>query len=95
MKQHCSYIFLLELYRTLSVYSIDFLLNSSHLLQSMLQNSGIVSRLIEDMIPVPPDTLSLEQIREPQASRDLRFMHKLISVLRLANDELADLHQYD
>lgn len=44
------------------------------------------------MIPVPPDTLSLEQIREPQPSRNLRLMQKLVSVLRLANDEFTNLH---
>ena len=41
---------------------------------------------------MPSDTLTLEQIREPQPSRNLRLMQKLVSVLRLANDEFTNLH---
>lgn len=41
---------------------------------------------------MPPDTLSLEQIREPQSSGNLRFVDELVAgILRFANDEFADL----
>lgn len=43
---------------------------------------------------MPPDTMSLEQFRESQAGRNLRFMYKLVSILRLADDEFAHLHQH-
>lgn len=53
---------------------------------------GKIPRLIKNVIPMPPNTLSLEQIREPQSSRNLRLMHKLIAeILRFANYELTNL----
>ena len=55
---------------------------------------SIVPRLIEHMVPMPPDSLTLEQIREPQPRRDLTLMQDIISVLRLADDKLTHLHCY-
>jgi hypothetical protein len=43
------------------------------------------------MIPMPTHTISLEQIREPQARRDLFFRNKVISILRGADDEFSKL----
>jgi hypothetical protein len=44
------------------------------------------------MIPMAANTLSLEEIREPQTSRDLGLMHKLIAwILRFADNEFANL----
>lgn len=52
---------------------------------------GIVPRLVEDMISMPPDTLTLEEVREAQTRCYLRFMNNVVSVLRLVNDELSEL----
>lgn len=47
------------------------------------------------MIPMAPNTLSLEQIREPQSSRDLRLMHKLIAgILGFTNYEFTNLCEH-
>ena len=39
------------------------------------------------------DAIPLEQFREPQTRRHLRFMNHLVSVFRFADDELSDLDQ--
>jgi hypothetical protein len=44
------------------------------------------------MVPVPPHTLALEELREPEASGDLRFRDHLLAVFRLADDEFANLY---
>jgi hypothetical protein len=43
------------------------------------------------MIPMSAHTISLEQIREPQARRDLFFRDKVVSILRGADDEFSKL----
>jgi hypothetical protein len=53
--------------------------------------SSIVARLLENMIPMPPDAVSLEHIRESQAARDLVFRNDVVSIFRLANDEFTNL----
>jgi len=50
-----------------------------------------VPRLIEHMIPMPSDTLTLKQRREAHVLRHLLLANAIISTLRLADDELADL----
>lgn len=43
------------------------------------------------MVPVPPYTLTLEQVWEAQTRRHLALVDQLIPVLRLVDDELANL----
>lgn len=43
------------------------------------------------MIPMPPNPIPLEQIREPQARRYLFLRDNLIPILRLTNHKLANL----
>jgi hypothetical protein len=43
------------------------------------------------MVPVPPDTMSLEQVREPQARMHLVLGDEVVSILWLTNDEFAEL----
>ena len=57
----------------------------------MLRHLGVVSRLVEYVVPVSSDTLALEQIREAQARRNLVLRNEIIAVLGLVNNELANL----
>ena len=52
---------------------------------------SIIPRRIKNVIPMPPDSIPLKQIREPQAHRNLFFRNQLIPILRLANNELPNL----
>lgn len=52
---------------------------------------SIIPRLIKNMIPMPSNTLSLEQIREPETREDLAFMDEFVSVFWLADDKFTDL----
>ena len=81
-------------YHTVQVYSKQPHFQFLPICSAHASSSSIVSGLIEDVIPMPPDTMSLEQFRESQAGRNLRFMYKLVSILRLADDEFAHLHQH-
>lgn len=63
--------------------------------KSSSRYSSVVPRLIEDMVPMPPDTLALEQLREAKTSRNLILMHEFITVFWFANDELTDLERRD
>jgi hypothetical protein len=56
-----------------------------------LRNLSIVPRLIENMVPMSPHTLSLEELREPKAGGDLRFRDDVLAVFWLADDEFANL----
>jgi hypothetical protein len=44
------------------------------------------------VIPVASDTLSLEQVREAQARRNMILRDDVVSVLGLVDDELSDLN---
>jgi hypothetical protein len=57
-------------------------------LQSFL---SVVSRLVEDVILVPPHPLTLKQIREAEARSDLVLGNDIVAVLWLIDDELANL----
>jgi hypothetical protein len=50
-----------------------------------------VSRLIKNMIPMPPHALTPEHTREAQSLRDLVFIDTLIIALRLTNLEFPKL----
>jgi hypothetical protein len=43
------------------------------------------------MVSMPPDTLSLEELGEPEAGGDLRFRDNVLAVFWLADDEFANL----
>jgi len=43
------------------------------------------------MISMSTDTLALEQIREPEARRNLTLIYHVITILWLTHDKLADL----
>lgn len=52
---------------------------------------SVVSRLVEDVILVPPHPLTLKQIREAEARSDLVLGNDIVAVLWLIDDELANL----
>jgi len=52
---------------------------------------SVIPRLVEDVVPVSPHTLTLEQIREAETRSDLVLGDDIVAVLRLIDDELADL----
>lgn len=74
--------------KTFSYHSPSSTPSTNPLLNAHLR---IIPRLIKDMIPMPTHTISLEQIREPQARRDLFFRDKVVSILRGADDEFSKL----
>jgi hypothetical protein len=43
------------------------------------------------MVPMPPHTLTLEELWEPEAGGDLRFRDHVLTVFWLADDEFANL----
>ena len=43
------------------------------------------------MVFMSPDALALEQFREAKTRRDLIFWNQVVTVLRLIDDELANL----
>lgn len=53
--------------------------------------SSKISRLVEDMVPVPSDTLALEDFGEAQVSRHLVLWNNIICAFRLTNDKFANL----
>lgn len=53
--------------------------------------SSIVSRLVKDVVCMTSNTLASEHGREAQTLRNLVLRNQIVSALRLANDELADL----
>jgi hypothetical protein len=52
---------------------------------------SIIPRRIKNMIPMSPNALTLEQVRESQTRRDLLLAYDFMSIFRLANDEFANL----
>jgi len=53
--------------------------------------SSVIPRLIEDMVPVSADSLSLKNSREAQVLRHLILRDDIVRGFGLTNDEFADL----
>ena len=74
--------------------------NTSHCNYSILYSplsiyiSSIIPGLVEYMVSVSPDTLSLEDLGEAQVLRHLVFGDDIVGTFGLAHDEFADLGEY-
>lgn len=53
--------------------------------------SGKISRLIENMIPMPPNTFAAEQAGKPESGRDIILGDLIVASFRLADDKFTDL----